>query len=365
VRIDQGAPLTTLTGQPDSSTISTEAIFTFEAQDILGSGVAGFECSLDSAAFTACTSPQTYAGLSSGSHTFAVRAVDNVGNLDATPANATWTVATSGAEIEVQGQGVSIASGDTTPGLADGTDFGAAALNSPVVRILTIQNTGTADLTLGTVTTSGAHAGDFVLTSQPAAPVTAGSSTTFQITFTPSDKGLRTATLSIPTNDSDEQPYTFAVQGSGAENVNSQVGKLRTGLTYTPGANPPATLGTYSLVFNYTNNSGRELHNLFFKVTVANNAYLMNADGGPGGMGAQQALLNSTLGPDESWQPGETLTAVSHQVGVSASSWQLTLVLYAVDHTARGAVQVIGTIVLDDTQFSLQDRVLFLPLIHH
>jgi hypothetical protein len=92
VRIDQGEPLTTLTGQPESSTTSSEATFTFEAQDILGSGVAGFECSLDNAAFVACTSPQKYTGLSNGSHTFAVRAVDNVGNSDASPATFTWTI---------------------------------------------------------------------------------------------------------------------------------------------------------------------------------------------------------------------------------------------------------------------------------
>jgi Bacterial Ig-like domain len=52
------------------------------------------ECKLDGAAFSACTSPQEYTGLSNGTHTFRVRAVDPFGNVDPTPAKTTWTVDT-------------------------------------------------------------------------------------------------------------------------------------------------------------------------------------------------------------------------------------------------------------------------------
>ena len=52
-----------------------------------------FRCALDSAAYVACPSPKTYSGLSQGSHTFSVQAVDGAGNVSPTTAY-TWTVDT-------------------------------------------------------------------------------------------------------------------------------------------------------------------------------------------------------------------------------------------------------------------------------
>ena len=62
-------------------------------------GTTGFECSLDSSAFAACSSPKAYAGISAGSHAFRVRAV-GAGGPDATPAERTVEVVS--AEIAVK-----------------------------------------------------------------------------------------------------------------------------------------------------------------------------------------------------------------------------------------------------------------------
>lgn len=124
-------------------------------------------------------------------------------------------------EINIQGNGVDIADGDATPDTADDTDFGSVlVVSGNNANTFTIQNLGTlTNLNLSGaspyVTLSGAHAADFAVTAIPSATIAGSSNTTFEITFDPSALGLRTATVSIASNDSDENPYTFDVQGTG------------------------------------------------------------------------------------------------------------------------------------------------------
>jgi hypothetical protein len=70
------------------ATTSTSASFTFTSNE---SG-STFQCRLDYSAYAACTSPKSYSGLSTGSHTFIVLATDAAGNADASPATQTWTI---------------------------------------------------------------------------------------------------------------------------------------------------------------------------------------------------------------------------------------------------------------------------------
>jgi len=127
----------------------------------------------------------------------------------------------SAPEMTVEGNSTEITSGDSTPSTADHTDYGSADIDSgSVTRTFTIRNTGTADLTLSgdpKVAIGGSHAADFTVTTQPSGTVSASGSTTFQVTFNPSSTGVRTATISIANDDSDENPYTFAIQGIGTK----------------------------------------------------------------------------------------------------------------------------------------------------
>src|SRR5919204_128125 len=86
--LDVDPPETSITSAPPALSASPDATFSFDS-DEAGST---FECSLDGAAFTACTSPASYAGLADGAHTFAAQATDPAGNTDATPANRAWTI---------------------------------------------------------------------------------------------------------------------------------------------------------------------------------------------------------------------------------------------------------------------------------
>jgi hypothetical protein len=86
--VDTSAPETTIDSGPTDPTTETTATFIFSA----GEAGSTFECSLDGASFTACSSPEVYSGLAAGSHAFEVRATDGAGNTDSTPATYTWNV---------------------------------------------------------------------------------------------------------------------------------------------------------------------------------------------------------------------------------------------------------------------------------
>ena len=90
---DNQPPDTTITGGPaeGSTTNENAPTFGFTASEE-GST---FQCRLDAAAFAACTTPFTTEALADGTHTFAVRAIDGAGNIDPTPATATFTVDTT------------------------------------------------------------------------------------------------------------------------------------------------------------------------------------------------------------------------------------------------------------------------------
>jgi large repetitive protein len=87
---DVTPPTTALAGRPPSTTTETVAIFTFTASEVNVT----FECSLDGQPFGGCISPVEYNGLPLGIHTFAVRATDAAGNVDATPESYSWEIVT-------------------------------------------------------------------------------------------------------------------------------------------------------------------------------------------------------------------------------------------------------------------------------
>ena len=108
---DSISPQTTVTSGPPSLTRSTSASFGFTSTEI-GSR---FQCSLDGAAFAACASPNSYTNLKNGSHTFKVRAIDVVGNVDTTPAARSWTVDTIKPTVSGMSPKPKSITRDTTP----------------------------------------------------------------------------------------------------------------------------------------------------------------------------------------------------------------------------------------------------------
>jgi hypothetical protein len=110
----------------------------------------------------------------------------------------------------VQGNGVSIANADSSPGPGDGTDFGSITQGGTAIsRTFTVRNDGTAALTLGTVSVPTG----FTLTDGLSANLAAGASDTFTVQLDTATAGTKAGEISFSTNDSDENPFHFAITG--------------------------------------------------------------------------------------------------------------------------------------------------------
>ncbi len=92
-------PETTLTSGPSGTIAVDSAIFAFTS-----SQPGSFQCRLDSSdesAWSPCASPRFYSALADGSHSFEVRAVNEVGDVDPTPAAGSFTVDTEAPETTI------------------------------------------------------------------------------------------------------------------------------------------------------------------------------------------------------------------------------------------------------------------------
>jgi PKD repeat protein len=95
--VDATPPDSSFSAKPGAVVNSTAADFTFASTEA-GST---FECKLDTATFAACTSPRHLTGLSDGSHTMSLRAIDAAKNVDPTPVAYTWTVDTAAPDTSI------------------------------------------------------------------------------------------------------------------------------------------------------------------------------------------------------------------------------------------------------------------------
>jgi hypothetical protein len=94
--VDTVAPETTIVTGPSGTIETDSASFTYAGS----ADATSFECRLDGAAFADCPAEgDTLAGLALGDHAFAVRSRDAAGNIDASPAERTFTVVSAAAPV--------------------------------------------------------------------------------------------------------------------------------------------------------------------------------------------------------------------------------------------------------------------------
>lgn len=230
----------------------------------------------------------------------------------------------AGPEIEVRGNSVIITDGDTTPDAADHTDFGEATIGStPVSRTFRINNIGQNDLDLnGSSLVAITGSADFTVTSQPATdPIPAGGFAEFTVEFDPSTVGTITATVVIESDDLDEDPFNFDVQGLGRGSV------FWTDDFESSDSTPPAS--RLALVYNDPDGGDDSV--------TDNRHYFRRTDGTPGGLDFDTnftGFLNSNY-----WR-SEIVTGAGDTDSIT---WT------GIDTTGRTAVQFSGLFGAADT----------------
>jgi hypothetical protein len=115
--VDTAAPETVLTAAPPAATDDPTPTFAFEADE----HGARFECSVDGGAFAPCASPLTLPALPDGDHTLEIRAVDQAGNADPSPASSAFTIDTGAPQTTIE-SGPSGVIADATPAFTFSAD---------------------------------------------------------------------------------------------------------------------------------------------------------------------------------------------------------------------------------------------------
>ncbi|MEZ4931472.1 MAG: choice-of-anchor D domain-containing protein [Saprospiraceae bacterium] len=111
-----------------------------------------------------------------------------------------------------------ITDGSITISTALGTDFGSVCpMSGSSSSTFRAENNGGGILTFGADALSISNTTDFSITSDLAnnGTVAVGGVETFTITFDPASVGTKTCTVTISSDDPDEDPYTFEIQGVG------------------------------------------------------------------------------------------------------------------------------------------------------
>ena len=123
--------------------------------------------------------------------------------------------------------------------------------------VLTVENTGSEDLTISSVSFSGTNSGDFSTDLNPTV-IGAFSSQNFSLNYAASTIGSVSATLTVGNDDDDENPYTINLEAVGTDN-------LATEPTSNPSALNFTNLKPYTLSGEYTGAVNAEQYLVLWK----------------------------------------------------------------------------------------------------
>jgi hypothetical protein len=183
-------------------------------------------------------------------------------------------------KIEVQAAGkTAVSEGDLSPAIADGTEFGAAAVGSIARRDFVIKNSGSAPLLLSPAAFLSGNNG-FAIDAGLPASIAPGGTARLGIRMLTSTAGSESAQVVIPTNDPSAPQFNFEVHGTVGAPGTPPVATLLTGLRV-------RTIGGtfYKFTIRYTDKTGVDM-------TSVNSQDIIVT--GPGGFSSGVRLLTKT-----------------------------------------------------------------------
>ena len=158
-----------------------------------------------------------------------------------------------------------IVNGNTSPQGTHNTLFLGQFIGASQVKSYRIRNLGTSDLTVSNVTIIGVNSGDFTITTSPDTTILPGTFSLLEIQFSPLAAGVRNATVSIVNNDSDKNPYTFSIRGTGRCVALSN--------TIIPSSGPTGTIATI-IGSNFHNTTVARINGILMTTSFINSTTL-------------------------------------------------------------------------------------------
>jgi hypothetical protein len=119
-------------------------------------------------------------------------------------------------------------------------------------QTFTVGNNGNADLDVGGITLTGSDPGQFEITFDGASGQTISpmGTRTLDVKFTPSSTGTQTATLRIPSNDPDENPFDVSLRGRGTSAPTPTPGKVVIQVAFLLDSSGSISLGEWNIMIN-------------------------------------------------------------------------------------------------------------------
>jgi hypothetical protein len=171
---------------------------------------------------------------------------------------------------------------------------------------VTLTNAGVVDVSITSITVTGAQASEFAQTNNCGSSLAVGATCTVDVTFTPADGGTRTASLSIADN-STSSPQTVSLSGTGTAPTatlspsSASFGNVYVGAT--------GTAQTISL----TNTSAGPLTITSIALSGANVGDFLESTNCPGSLGANSSCtISVNFQPTTTGSRSATLTVTSN-----------------------------------------------------